>query len=114
MSLIPISDSVRPGLYRHTIHQQSYDTGLEAIEANCIQRAANSNETDVQRVQRQQAVISSQLQRIDECLNRTKDEQSSAVGDDRPQRGLVVSSLLQGIGSQFDGVSGPNPKSHGH
>lgn len=114
LSLIPNSDSVRPGLYHHTIPQQSYNTELEAIEAVCIQRAANSNETALQRMQRQQAVIGSQLQRIDECLNRTKNGQSSAVGGDSPQSGLFVDDLLQGIGSQFEGVSGPNPKSHGH
>lgn len=114
MSLIPNIDSVRLGLYRHIIPQQSYNIGLEALEANCIQRAANSKETDVQRMQRQQAVIGSQLQRIDECLNRTENGKSSADGNDRPQSGLVVNSHLQGIGSQFDGVSGPNPKSHGY
>lgn len=114
MSLIQDSDSVRPGSHHHTVSQQSYHAGFEVTETNCLQRAAQSNESAVQRVQRQQAVIGSQLQRIDECLNRTSDGDMSAIGSGRDGSGLVDNDLLRGIGSQFDGVSGPNSKSHGH
>lgn len=114
MSLIQNSDSVRPVSYHHTVPQQSYNAGSEAIEANCLQRAANSNETALQRMQRQQAVIGSQLERIDECLNRASNGFAPAVCADRSRHELVGNEFLQGIGSQFDGVSGPNPKSHGH
>lgn len=114
MSLISKSDSVLPGLHHHTIPKQSYNTALGAIEANCLQRAAQFNESAVQRMQRQQAMIGSQLQRIDECLKRTPDGHMPAVDAGRAGSGLVDNDLLQGIGSQFDGVSGPNPKSHGH
>lgn len=114
MSLIQDRDSVRPGSYHHTVPQQSYNAGFEVTEANCLQRAAQSNESAVQRMQRQQAVIGSQLQRIDECLHGTSDGNMPAVGAGRAGSGLVDDDLLQGIGSQFDGVSGPNPKAHGH
>lgn len=65
-------------------------------------------------MQRQQAVIGSQLQRIDECLIRTSDGHIPTVGAGPAGSGLVDNDLLQGIGSQFDGVSAPNSKSHGH
>lgn len=116
MSLIQNSDSVRAGSYHHAVTQQSYHAGFEVTEANCLQRAAQSNESAVQRMrmQHEQAVIGSQLQRIDECLNRNPDDNMSAVDAGRAESGPVDNNLLRGIGSQFDGVSGPNSKSHGH
>lgn len=113
MSLNQISDSIRHGSYHHTVPRQSYVADSEAIEANCLQRTANSNETALQRIQRQQAVIGSQLQRIDEFLKRTSNGHTPAVCADSLGRRPVNDDLLQGIGSQFNDVSGPNPKSHG-
>lgn len=109
VSLIENSDNDRPRTYHHTIPQQPYHNVFKATEVNCLQRAANSNETAMERIQRQQVVIGSQLQRINECLNHTTSSHTSDVGAYRPQRGPNVNGLLQGVGSQFDGVSGPNP-----
>lgn len=105
-----------PGEHHRAVPQQACKVRSEAVEASCLHRAANSNETAAQRIHRQQAVMGSQLQRIEESLGRTTNGQATMVAADRPQRGFVGDDLLLGVGSQFASGSDPAPLTtkHGH
>lgn len=74
---------------------------METISDNAIHRAANSNETVAQRIQRQQASIASQLQRIESKLPQSTNEGSSVSRNDELRRSGVADDLLYGVGSQF-------------
>lgn len=79
---------------------------METISDNAIHRAANSNETVAQRVQRQQASIVSQLQRIESELPQSTNEGSSVSRNDELRRSGIADDLLYGVGSQFGTTPG--------
>ncbi|KAJ0116284.1 hypothetical protein J7T55_005230 [Diaporthe amygdali] len=95
-----------PASTRQDYLSSPYHIRFEAIEGNCLYRAANSNKTAEQRIQCQQAMVGSQLRRIDESLGHNNKEPTSVPGGAQPQRGLV-DDTLQGVGSQFDGAYSP-------
>lgn len=78
---------------------------METIGQNAIYRAANSNETAAQRVQRQQTCMASQLQRIGAGLPQSTNEGSSTSRNDGPRQS-VADDLLYGVGSQFGATTG--------
>lgn len=90
----------------HTAAQQDHSRYMETIGDNAIHRAANSNETAAQRVQRQQASIASQLQRIEGELPHNTIEDSSISRNSESQRSAVADDLLCGVGSQFSATPG--------
>jgi len=97
--LSPISGSSSLGEENRDITRQFYYFRLQAIEANYLHRAANSNETAAQRSHRQQAMIGPQIQRIDEPLGRSTNEQTSGsiTSAGRPRRELNGSQANLGV-----------------
>lgn len=90
----------------HTATQQVHSHYMETISDNAIHRAANSNETAAQRVQRQQASIASQLQRIEGKLPHNTAEDSSISRNSKSQQSAIADDLLYGVGSQFSATPG--------
>lgn len=90
----------------HTATQQNHSYCVETIGDNVIHHAATSNETAAQRVQRQQASIASQLQRIKGGLPHNTKEGPSVSSNNEPRQSAVADDLLYGVGSQFDATPG--------
>lgn len=93
--------STPQGSSNYTAPQQGHRSCMEAISENAIHRAANSNETTAQRVQRQQALIASQLQLIDSSLPHDASHVPPTIRNNKPQRSAASDDLLYGVGSQF-------------
>lgn len=91
------------------VTQQRHTISPEAIEGNVLHRAANTDESEAQRIERQQSAVSWQLQGIGRALA----GDNNAGPCDTPSNGsqekyeAVVDGILHGVGSQFVGRSGP-------
>lgn len=87
--------------------QQRNTLRPEAIEENALHRAAGTDETAAQRIERQQSMVSPQLKNTDKALARTPNGDPCACHSDRCQL-EPCNDILQGVGSQFSGVSDPS------
>lgn len=96
-----------------TTLQQRNTVCPETIEGNALHRAASTDETAAQRVERQQSVAALQLQTTDGSLAHITNGNNGASHSNRnpPKHDRPANAVLHGVGSQFAGSPDPASES---
>lgn len=91
------------------VTQQRHTISYEAIEENALHRAATTDESAAQRIERQQSVVSSQLQETEKAFAGHNDTEHCDFHSNgcQEKHETVADGILHGVGSQFVGRSDP-------
>lgn len=109
-SRVQCSETSHPACFDDARLQQRNTICHEAIEGNAVHRAASTDETAAQRIERQKFEILQQLQNTVQALVSINSGDARSPHSNRCQLKYKsgADGVLRGVGSQFDGVFDPS------